>query len=92
VLSGAFSAHFPPDISAVHQDVKMGVEEAQSLARHTLGEAAYSAALSRGAAMDDDELAGYAQGEFRRLAALRAEPGAQAPESPPGPARPNRRE
>ena len=40
VLSGAFSAHFPPDISAVHQDVKMGVEEAQSLARHALGEAA----------------------------------------------------
>ena len=92
VLSGAFSAHFPPDISAVHQDVKMGVEEAQSLARHALGEAAYSAALARGAAMDDDEVVGYTQGEFRRLAALRAEPGAQAPESPPGPARPSRRE
>ena len=92
VLSGAFSAHFPPDISAVHQDVKMGVEEAQSLARHALGEAAYGAALARGAAMDDDELAGYAQGEFRRLAALRAEPGTRAPESPPGPARPSRRE
>ena len=85
VLSGAFSAHFPPDISAVHEDEKMGIAEAQSLARHALGEAAYSAALGRGAAMDDDELAGYAQGEFRRLAAPRAEPGAQAPESPPRP-------
>ena len=92
VLSGAFSAHFPPDISAVHQDVKMGVEEAQSLARHALGEGAYSAALARGAAMDDDEVVGYTQDEFGRLAALRAEPDAQAPESPPGPARPNRRE
>ena len=90
VLSGAFSAHFPPDISPVHQDEKMGIGEAQSLARHALGEAAYSAALARGAAMDDDEVVGYAQGEFRRLAALRAEPGAQAPESPPGPARPSR--
>ena len=90
VLSGAFSAHFPPDISAVHEDEKMGIGEAQSLARRTLGEAAYSAALARGAAMDDDEVVGYAQGEFRRLAALRAEPGAQAPESPPGPARPSR--
>ena len=86
VLAGAFSANFPPDISPVHQDVKMDIGEAQSLARHALGEAAYSAALARGAAMDDDEVIGYTQGEFRRLAVLRAEPGAQAPESPPGPA------
>jgi predicted ATPase/class 3 adenylate cyclase/RimJ/RimL family protein N-acetyltransferase len=85
VLSGAFSAHFPPDISPVHQDVKMDIGEAQSLARPALGEAAYSAALAQGAAMDDDEVVGYAQGEFRRLAALRAEPGAQAPELLPGP-------
>jgi predicted ATPase/class 3 adenylate cyclase len=92
VLSGAFSAHFPPDISPVHQDVKMDIGEAQSLARHALADAAYSAALARGAALDDDEVVGYTQGEFRRLAALRAEPGAQAPESPPGPARPSRRE
>jgi hypothetical protein len=42
--------------------------------------------------MDDDEVVGYALGEFRRLAAQRAEPRAQAPESPPGPARPSRRE
>jgi hypothetical protein len=91
-LSGAFPAHFPPNISPVHQDVKMDIGEAQSLARHALGEAAYSVALARGAAMDDDEVVGYTQGEFRRLAALRAEAGAQAPESPPGPARPSRRE
>jgi voltage-gated potassium channel Kch len=75
VLSGAFSAHFPSDISAVHENQKMGIGEAQSLARHPLGKAAYSAALARGAAMDDDQLVEYAQGEFRRLAALRAEPG-----------------
>jgi predicted ATPase/class 3 adenylate cyclase len=92
VLSGAFSAHFPQDISAVHEDEKMGIGEAQSLARRTLSEAAYGAALARGAAMDDDEVVGYAQGEFRRLADLRTEPGAQAPESPPDPARPSRRE
>ena len=87
VLSGAFSAHFPQDISAVHEDEKMGIGEAQSLARRTLSEAAYGAALARGTAMDDDEVVEYAQGEFRRLAAPRAQPDAQAPESPPGPAR-----
>ena len=92
VLSGAFSAHFPPGISAVHQDVTMGIEEAQSLARHALGEAAYRAALARGAAMDEDELVQYALSEYRRLADMRAEPGPQAPESPPGPARPGHRE
>ena len=79
VLSGAFSANFPPDISAVNEDQKMGIGEAQSLARRTLGEAAYNAALIRGAAMDSGEVVGYAQGEFRRLAALSAESGAQAP-------------
>jgi hypothetical protein len=92
VLSGAFSAHFPPDISPVPKDQKMGIEEAQSLARHALGEAAYDAALARGAAMDDDEFVGYAMGEFGRLAAPHAEPGAQAADSLPGPARPSRRE
>jgi predicted ATPase len=85
VLAGAFSAHFPPDISAVHQDERLGIGEAQSLARRALGEAAYSAALARGAAMDDHEVVEYAQDEYRRLASMRAEPGAPAPESPPGP-------
>lgn len=82
VLSGAFSANFPPDISAVNEDQKMGIGEAQSLARRTLDEAAYSAALIRGAAMDSDEVLGYAQGEFRRLAARSAESGTQAPPGP----------
>ena len=85
VLAGAFSAHFTPDISAVPKDERMEIGEARSLARHALGEAAYRAALAQGAAMDDDEVVGYAQGEYRRLASLRAEPGAPAPESPPGP-------
>ena len=85
VLAGAFSAHFPPDISAVHQDERLGIGEAQSLARRALGEAAYSGALARGAAMDDHEVVAYAQDEYRRLASMRAEPGAPAPESPPGP-------
>ena len=57
VLSGAFSAHFPPSISAKHENERLGIDEAQALARHALGEAAYSAALGRGAAMDDDEVA-----------------------------------
>ncbi|HYB17819.1 MAG TPA: hypothetical protein VEF71_20455, partial [Streptosporangiaceae bacterium] len=92
VLSGAFSAHFPLDISAVPKGERMEIGEAQSLARHALGEAPYNAAFARGAAMDDDEVVGYAQGEARRLAALHAETGAQAPESPPGPWRPSRRE
>ncbi len=83
VLSGAFSAHFPPDISSVHKDERLEIGEAQALARHALGEAAYSAAVRRGATMDDDEVVSYAQGEFRRLATSRAEPAAQAPESSP---------
>jgi predicted ATPase len=81
-LSGAVSAHFQPSISAVHEGERMALDEAQSLARGALGEAAYSAALGRGAAMDDNEVVGYAVGEFRRVAALLAEPGAQAPVSP----------
>ena len=84
VLAGAFSAHFPPDTSAVHEDERLGIGEARSLARRALGEAAYRAALARGAAMDDDEIVGYAQGEYRRLASLRAEPRVPTPESPPG--------
>ena len=86
VLAGAFSAHFPASISAMNEDDRIAIDEAQSLARHMLGEAAYSAALGRGAAMDEDQVVGYTLGEFRRVAALLAEPGAQASQSPPGPA------
>jgi predicted ATPase/class 3 adenylate cyclase len=83
VLSGAASAHFPASLSAANEDERTAVDEAQALARHTLGEAAYSAALGRGAAMDQDDVVEYALGQFRRTAALLAEPGAQVPESPP---------
>ena len=85
VLAGALSAHFPPDISVVHQDERLGLGEARSLARRALDEAAYSAALAQGAAMHDDEVVNYAQGEYRRLARSLAEPSAPAPESPPRP-------
>jgi hypothetical protein len=68
------------------------LRSARSLARHALGEDAYSAALARGAAMDDHELVGYVQGEYRRITAPRAEPGAPAPESPLGPVQPSRQE
>ena len=86
VLAGAFSAHFPASISAMNEDDRIAIDEAQSLARHMLGEAAYSAALGRGAAMDEDQVVGYTQSEFRRVAARLAEPGAQASQSPPRPA------
>ena len=85
VLAGAFSAHFPPDISAVHEDEQLGIGQARSLARCALGDAAYRAALARGAAMDDDEVVGYAQGVYRRLASLHAEPRTPTPGLPPGP-------
>ena len=92
VLAGAFSAHFPASISPVPPDARIAIDEAQSLARHALGDGAYSTALGRGAAMDEDEVVGYAVGEFRRIAALLAESGTQAPESPPGMARLSGRE
>jgi hypothetical protein len=92
VLAGAFSAHFPPDISLVHQDEKLGIGEARSLARCALGEVAYRAALTRGAAMDDHAVVKYVQGQYRRLASLPTEPGAPAPESLPGPGAADRRE
>ena len=71
ILAGAFSAHFPPDLTPVHQDVKLDIGEAQALARRALGMAAYNTALARGAAMDNDQVVKYAQGEYRRLAAPR---------------------
>jgi hypothetical protein len=85
VLAGAVSGHFAASLSVLRQDERMSIDHAQSLARDALGEAAYSAALGRGAAMDEDEVVGYALGEFRRVAALLAEPGASAQESPPDP-------
>jgi hypothetical protein len=70
----------------------MEIREAQSLARHALGEAAYNAALGRGTAMDDDQVVGYAQGEVRRVAALLAGPARRHRNHHRGPVRPGRRE
>ena len=92
VLSGAVSAHFPPSSSLVSNDEQMEIDEAQSLARYALGEAAYDAAFGRGAAMEDDEVVDYALREFRRLAGQRAQSDAQAPGSAPGLPRLSRRE
>jgi hypothetical protein len=86
VLSGALDAHFPGSITAKWDNAYVTAAQTQTLARHALGETAYDAALSRGAAMDDVEVVRYAVSEFRRVAALLAEPGARAPEVPPGPA------
>ena len=67
-------------------NAQMTAGQTQARARDALGEAAYDAALSRGAAMDEDEVVRCAVGEFRRVAGLLAQPGAQAPHPPPGPA------
>ena len=77
VLAGAVSAHFPLSLADACKEELLEIDEAQILARGTLGEPAYSAAVRRGAAMDDDQVADYALGEYRRLALL-AEPSAQA--------------
>jgi ATP/maltotriose-dependent transcriptional regulator MalT len=84
VLSGALAAHFPGSISA--EDEQAAMSKTHARARHALGDAAYDAAVGRGAAMDEDEVVGYAVGELQRVAGLLAEPGPRAPEAPPGPA------
>jgi hypothetical protein len=86
VLSGALAAHSPASISARNKDEQTSTGRSRALARDALGEAAYDAAAGRGAAMDDDEIVRYAVGEFRRVAALLAQPGARAPGASPGPA------
>jgi hypothetical protein len=86
VLSGAFAAHFPASLSAMYENEQMATDQTQALARHALGEADYRAAVDRGAAMADDQVVGYAVGEFRRVAALLAQPSARTPQAPPGPA------
>jgi hypothetical protein len=86
VLSSAVAAHFPGPPSSWYEDEQGKADQEQALIRHALGEAAYDAAVSRGTAMDEDEVVRYAVGEFRRVAALLAEPGARAPDAAPGPA------
>jgi hypothetical protein len=82
VLSGAFAAHFP----ARSEHERRAADQTQALARNALGEAAYSAAAGRGAAMDENEVVRYAVGDFQRVTALLAQPGGQAPHAPQGPA------
>jgi hypothetical protein len=72
VLSGAFAVHFPASFSARNENERRAIDQTQALARHTLGGAAYDAAAGRGAAMDVDEVVGYALSELRRVAALLA--------------------
>jgi hypothetical protein len=85
VLSGALAAYFPASLSARSEHDRVAADKTQALARDALGEAAYGAALGRGAAMDDNELVRYAVGELPRVAALLAHR-VQAPDAPPGPA------
>jgi hypothetical protein len=87
VLAGADSARFALAVVAIYPDERLGLDQAQITARRALGEGAYSSALERGAAMDDNEVTEYALGQFRRLATLIGKPGGQDPESPPGIAR-----
>jgi hypothetical protein len=75
VLSGAFAAHFPGSLSTWYENERMATDQIQALTQHALGEATYRAAVGRGAAMDDDEVVGYAVGELRRVTALLAQPG-----------------
>jgi hypothetical protein len=77
VLAGAVSAHFPLSFANFCSDELLAIDETQVLARGALGESAYDAAARRGASMDDDQVAEYALGEFRRLAGLLAEPNAK---------------
>jgi predicted ATPase len=85
VLYGAVAA-VPGALTASNEGEQRAIGRSQALARDALGEAAYDAAFSRGAAMDEDEVVRYAMGEFQRVAALLAQPGARAPHAPPGPA------
>ncbi len=80
VLSGAATANFAP-VGDIYPDERPDMDQGLRPAREALGEAAYDAALGRGAAMDDNEVVGYAVGEFRQVAAMLAESGTQAPES-----------
>jgi hypothetical protein len=68
VLSGALATHSPVSISARNANERTAIGETQALARHALGEAGYNAAVSRGAAMDEDEIVRYVVGEFQRVA------------------------
>ena len=76
VLSGALAGGFPGAFAAFPERQRGAIDRAQALARDTLGQAAYDAA------MDENEIVRYAVGEFQRVAALLAEPGGPAPHAP----------
>jgi hypothetical protein len=67
MLSGALAAHFPGSISDWYENEQTATGQTQALARDKLGEAAYTAAVGCGAAMDDDQVVRYAVGEFQRV-------------------------
>jgi predicted ATPase/class 3 adenylate cyclase len=67
VLAGAVKAHFAVTTANVPAQERAEIDDAHALARRALTEDAYTAALARGAAMDDDEVASYALGQFRGL-------------------------
>jgi len=72
ILAGAVAAQFTVAAGSVHTQEQAEIDDTQSNVRRALGEAAYTTALRRGAAMDDHEMIEYALAEFRRLAALSA--------------------
>ena len=74
VLAGAVAARFALSLANIREDERLEIDQAQAPARRALGQAACSTALQRGAEMDDHEVTEYALGQFRRLAALLAEP------------------
>jgi predicted ATPase/transcriptional regulator with XRE-family HTH domain len=72
ILAGAVAAHFTVAVGNVHAQEQAEIDDTQSNARRALGEAAYTTALRRGAAMDDHEMVDCALAEFRRLTAMSA--------------------
>jgi hypothetical protein len=67
VLAGAVMAHFAVTTANVPAQERAEIDEAHTFARCALTGDAYNAALARGASMDDEEVAGYALGQFRGL-------------------------
>jgi predicted ATPase/DNA-binding SARP family transcriptional activator len=72
ILAGAVAAHFTVTVGNIHAQEQAEIDDTQSNVRRALGEAAYTTALRRGAAMDDHEMVEYTLAEFRRLAAVSA--------------------
>ena len=87
VLSGAFAAHFPASISAVHQDERMAIGETQALARPTRSARPPTAPRSAGAPRwTKTRSSGTRWASSGGSPRCSQQPGAPAPEAPPGPA------